>query len=408
MTPPSSTTRLKTATTANAKKLTTASKATLAIKKTHSTQVSSQSPALSKKASGASKKVPISSPSLRHKQQQNLPKSSPKEPVIKATERRKQLLHNRTSKPSMTPPSTKKSSASAQRGKTGEVNQSEATRHEKVVKAKPGIPKASHEVHIEKLVSASEDEQTVHATHRVESDYSSTTVGSRDSLLVSESSLLPWSVSISLIATNTEQIFGITIPNVVICGDKEGELLEAIAMRVNKWKMLGRYLDLEDDILDEIEIQNHFVGERCLKMLKKFQTVSGDEATYVRLATALKNIMQDSLITDISHCFPKHHLESTSAFCVPFTVKPTINLEEMYTRLSVIRENFELQRSNGKRKATLKVSYLQAPTTTSRTNSPLCFELTSLDHDSVRVIEDMCIAAAVRKVKQLSVTISYE
>lgn len=409
----SSTTRLKTTiTSAGTKKLTAASKNTPGEKKTHSTPSSSQSPVLTKMGTGVSKKAPISSPSLRHKQQLALPKPPPKVPATNMTERRKLLMHQRTPKSSMTPPSTKKSSTSAQmlelqKGMKGEVNISGTKGHEKVDKAKPGISITSAEIHKEKPVSVSEDEQIVHtktATHQFESDYSLTSVGSGASAVDSESSPLPWTVSILLIAKNTEHIFGIRIPNMVICGGMEDELLETVAMRVNKWKMLGRYLGVDDDSLDEIETQNHFAGERCLKMLKKFQTLSGDEATYVRLAAALKNTMQDSLITDISQFFPQDQ-ESKSIISVSYTIKPTVKLDEMYACLSAVREDFELQKNNGKRKATVQVSYPQSP---SQTNSPLCFELTSLHVDSVRVVEDVCIAAAVKKIKRLSITINYE
>ena len=402
VTPSSSTSRLKTTTSAGVKKVTAASKVALDEKKKVSTS-SSQSPILAKKVISASKKVPTSSPSLRHKA---LHKEVPKESKTNVAERRKRLLPQH---PTMTPSSTKKISGSAQKlqvGKKGEVSRSGAKGHEKVAKPKPGTT----ETHRGKPISSIEDEKTVHvASHQVESDYSLTSVGSGASNVDSESSWLQWTVIISLIAKNTEQIFGITIPNVAICGDNECELLETIAMRVHKWKMLGRYLGVDDDSLDEIEMQNHFVGERCLKMLKKFQTVSDDEATYVRLATALKNIMQDSLISDISQFFPKDQDSESSPGS--YTIKPTVKLDEMHACLSVIREDFKLQKNNGKNKATVLVhatSYSQTVSAPPQTNPPVGFKLTSLDVDSVRVIEDVCIAAAVRKIKQLSITINYE
>ena len=403
MTPSSSTTRLKTAALAGAKRLTAATKTTPDDKKKQSTP-SSQSPILTRKVTGASKKAPTSSPSLRHKQPA-LPKSSPKEPTTKVPERRKQILHQHTHKSLISTPSTKKSIGGAQKldiqgGKKDKVNPPGAKGHEKIVKAKYGITKAR----TEKPVQGSEDEKTVLvAPHQLESDYSLTSVGSGTSVVGSE---LQWTVSVSLIAKHTEQIFGITIPNVVIGGDKESELLETIAMRVSKWKMLGRYLGVDDDSLDEIETQNHFVGERCLKMLKKFQTVRGNEATYVRLSTALKNIKQGGLITDVSQFFPKVE-ESTSTVSTSYPIKPTVKVDEMYTRLSLIREHFKQQNNNGKSKAIVHISYpLNLPTPPQA--NPLCFQLPSLHIDSIRVIEDVCIAAAVRKVKQLFIAIEYE
>ena len=219
MTPSSSTSRLKTTTSAGVKKVTAASKVALDEKKKVSTS-SSQSPILAKKVTSASKKVPTSSPSLRHKA---LHKEVPKESKTNVAERRKRLLPQH---PTMTPSSTKKISGSAQKlqvGKKGEVSRSGAKGHEKVAKPKPGTT----ETHRGKPISSIEDEKTVHvASHQIESDYSLTSVGSGASNVDSESSWLQWTVIISLIAKNTEQIFGITIPNVAICGDNESELLE--------------------------------------------------------------------------------------------------------------------------------------------------------------------------------------
>ena len=408
MTPSSSTSKLKTATSAGTKKLTAAASKPTPDDKKKRNAPSSQSPILTKKATSASKKVPTSSPSLRQKQHIALHKASAKTDVA---ERMKQVLHQHTPKSSTTPSSSKRSSSSAERPelrgeKKGEVRPSGAKRLEKSTKAQPGIPEVTTETHTDKQVSDSEGDKTVHlATHQVESDYSLTSVGSGASAMGSESSWLhvQWTVSTPLLATKSEEVFGITIPNVVICGDKESELLETIAMHVKKWKMLGRYLGVDDDSLDEIEAQNHFIGERCLKMLKKFQMTS-DGGTYLTLASALKNIMQDSLITDISQFFPKD-LESKSTISVSRTIKSTVKVDEMYARLSEIRGDFEAQKNNGRSKATVQVSY---PQHLSHTNSPMCFRLTSLDMDSIRVIEDVCIAAAVRKIKQLSIVINYE
>jgi hypothetical protein len=323
------------------------------------------------------------------------------------------MLHQHTRKSAISPPPTKKSSGGAQRlelqgGKKSEVNPSRVKGHKKVVNAKRGMSKAVTNTHTENLISGSEDDKTVHvAPHQVESDYSLTSVGSGASLLGSEPSSLQWTVSIPLVAKHTEQIFGVTVPYIVICGDMASEMLEMIAMRVSKWKMLGRYLGVDDDSLDEIETQNHFVGERCLKMLKKFQTVSGDEATYVRLITALKNIMHDSLIADISQFFPKDQ-ESISTVSTSYSIKPTVKVDEMHSRLSVIRQHFEKHKNNGKSKATVHISYPQNLSPPHQANPLLCFQLPSLHIDSIRVIEDVCIAAAVRKIKQLSIVINYD
>ena len=111
-------------------------------------------------------------------------------------------------------------------------------------------------------------------------------------------------------------------------------------------------------------------------------------------------------ITDISQFFPKVQ-ESMSTVSISYAIKPTVKVHEMHSRLSLIREHFEQQKNNGKSKATVHISYAQNLPTPPKAN-PLCFQLPSLRIDSIRVIEDVCITAAVRKVKQLSIVIMFE
>ena len=387
-----------------------------------------QSPTLTKKTTGASKRIPASSPSLMHKQKQTSPKPSPRGPM---TGGKTQPTRHHSSKSLATPPSSTQSAGSGQkllqheRKAKQDQSESKAAEHERIVKAKAGFPLTVTKIDKEKLVSTDEEHENSHVkekqvsasstpvTYRQESGYSSTTVGSRASVKSWASEQVNLShmlVSLPGIATNSEQIFGIKIPNVMISGDEENELYETIARRVSKWKMLGRYLGLKDEDLNEIEMHNHFTGERCLKMLKKFKAQIGDEATYVRLAIALKNSMHDSLVTDISSYFPQYSEESQYISCdcnVQFQIEPSSDPEEMGARLKDLRDNFQLQKNNGRNRAMLEVCY-PPELASSRASTPLYFELNSLDISSVRVIEDVCIAAGVRRVKQLSISIKYE
>ena len=145
-------------------------------------------------------------------------------------------------------------------------------------------------------------------------------------------------------------------------------------------------------------------------MLKRFKSDSGDGATYVKLAVGLKDTMHDSLVTDISKYFPQYdqpsQAASASGLHFMYMIAVTLDFKEMNDRLNEIKQCFEHQSNNGKQKALLQISY-PPRLADSRANIPLCFELYPLNVDSVRVIEDVCIAAAIRKVEQLSVNIRY-
>ena len=244
---------------------------------------------------------------------------------------------------------------------------------------------------------------TVSAVHHAGSDHSTIGSSSSQSLIVSEHHMRILSEDL---AKHSELIFGISIPDVMISSDHETEMFETIATHISKWKMLGRYLGLEDEVLDEIEDHNHFTGEKCLKMLMRFKSDVGSQATYVRLATALKDTMNDRLISDISKYFPLRLQSLSSIHTYSIQLTSDISTDRMINQLSDTREDFTLQRNDGKRKARVQVSY-PPECVDSRANDPLCFELNLLDSGGIRVIEDVCIAAAYRKVKKLHLNITY-
>ena len=375
-----------------------------------------------KRVTSTSKLAPTSIPSERRKPAVHKP--SAKEPATNTSGGRKQQLLHRSSKSTLVPPPSKQSPRIRHKGQSerkSESPDSKVTELEKSVKAKAGFPITVDKIDKEKLVSTDEEQENVHvkekpvhdsATYSVthqESRNSSTTMSSVSSLMFSgtEQHML---VSLQDIANHSEQIFGIQIPNVIISGDEEDEMFKTIAGRIRKWKMLGRYLSLKDEVLEEIELHNHFDEERCLKMLKRFIIDVGDGATYVRLAIALKNIMHDSLVADIAQYFPQYHQASGSSSaanseCVFPLILPS-KIDGIDASLSVIKESFKIQKNNGKQKAKLEVRYPSELANT-RANSPLCFELSILNAGSIRVLEDVCVAAIHRRVKELTVNIMY-
>ena len=103
---------------------------------------------------------------------------------------------------------------------------------------------------------------------------------------------------------------GISFPDIVISSPDTCTLFQVLAHRIRKWKILGRYMGLTDDELDEIERSNHFTDERCLKMLIHWgRNYSGK---YSQLEAGIHNIMREDLIEDIRQYLP----QSTSSLSI--------------------------------------------------------------------------------------------
>lgn len=213
-------------------------------------------------------------------------------------------------------------------------------------------------------------------------------------------------VSAEELAKNSELLFGFNIPHVKISDDNEDELFEAVATKVDKWKMFGRYLGLKDTTLDDIEVQNHFAGERCLKVLRAFKKEFQEEATYITLASALKDTMNNQVVMDVSSYFPSLSQPLTED---EFPVLLTSDPNELKKRLNRLQECFEVHRNHGRQQANLRFIYNNENTVDSRSgdNQPLCFQLMPLDKNGFRVVHELCIAASQRRVKEVTIQATF-
>ena len=55
-----------------------------------------------------------------------------------------------------------------------------------------------------------------------------------------------------------------------------------------QWKFLGRYLDVEENVIERISLENPLdIREQCYKMLQAFSMRGGSESTCQRLGRAL-------------------------------------------------------------------------------------------------------------------------
>lgn len=187
---------------------------------------------------------------------------------------------------------------------------------------------------------------------------------------------------------------------------QDSQLFKIVAQRINKWKILGRYLGLDDETLEAIQRDNHFIVEQCYKMLVTWQQGLRAEATYLKLAQSLKNIMREDLLPElVLYMADQSSIGSESGGDgegerVLIHIAPSGNPD-----LQTIKENFLLQRRKGLKAARITLQY---PSLISPQKAPLHFILPTLDDSSLRVVEELCVAANIREdVKQVQVDVEY-
>lgn len=80
---------------------------------------------------------------------------------------------------------------------------------------------------------------------------------------------------------------------------REGdEILKRLATQLRNWKMLGRYLLLDDKVLDSISSTYTFPAEQAIQMLKMWISRSL-EPSYQALGEALHNCLKEDLVLEL-------------------------------------------------------------------------------------------------------------
>lgn len=201
-----------------------------------------------------------------------------------------------------------------------------------------------------------------------------------------------------------ETLEGLIFSHEPVPDPRDSQLFKIVAQRINKWKILGRYLGLEDETLEAIHRENHFIVEQCYKMLVTWQQELRADATYLKLAQSLKNIMREDLLPELLLFMDQSSSGSDNGGNegerVLIHIGPSGNPD-----LQTIKENFHLQRR--KRPTAARIT-LQYPSHINPHRAPLLFILPTLDDSSLRVVEELCVAANIREgVEQVQVDIEY-
>ena len=208
------------------------------------------------------------------------------------------------------------------------------------------------------------------------------------------------------ISKTEETLEGLIFSQEPVPDPQDSQLFKIVAQRINKWKILGRYLGLEDETLEAIQRGNHFTVEQCYKMLVTWQQGLRAEATYLKLAQSLKNIMREDLLPELLLYMVDQSSNGSESGGdgegerVLIHIAPSGNPD-----LQTIKENFLLQRRKGLKAARITLQY---PSLINPQKAPLHFILPTLDDSSLRVVEELCVAANIREdVKQVQVDVEY-
>ena len=178
-------------------------------------------------------------------------------------------------------------------------------------------------------------------------------------------------------------------------------MFKALAHRIRKWKILGRYLGLSDQELDDIEESNQFTTDRCFNMLVTWAIKY--RGRYSELEVGIHNIMREDLVEDVRPLLPVEQAEQYSeeqhgnvlkfsAFSVQEESKNFEKLAKSVTQFvrnknHTKHNKFMLRFSHDKLHRPLEV-YLPSPPT-------------STGDCDLRVLEELCFAARNRSVSSV-------
>ena len=87
---------------------------------------------------------------------------------------------------------------------------------------------------------------------------------------------------------------------ILTCQIQDSQVVfKTLAMRLHNWKMLGRYLMLEDEDIDRISTEYNFTDEQAFQMLATWANKDPSAATYAMLIESLQNSLREDLVMEV-------------------------------------------------------------------------------------------------------------
>lgn len=214
---------------------------------------------------------------------------------------------------------------------------------------------------------------------------------------------------VTLTSASVSGVKPFVFPDVEIVEENQAELFKTIAISIDaKWQDLGRYLGLEDSVLNKIDKRNHFNGEKCMKMLIEWKTVFQQQATYFKLEESLRNIKHEDLLSQIQEFVPQ--IEECITGGKEYTLQLTpdgISAKD----LKLIEKSFQSNKSNGMTKAKMTLTYTTGNTgdhSEPLTNKLFVFSVDLCCENCLCVFEDLCtLAARLRNVSTAKFIVEY-
>ena len=199
----------------------------------------------------------------------------------------------------------------------------------------------------------------------------------------------------SLAGSNGSSLEETGFPALTIGNSRDSKLFFTLALRVQKWKMLGRYLGVNDANLFEIESKYHFISERCLKMLIQWAETGG---TYCQLEAGLRNIMREDLIDDL-RCFVPPEPADLEEVGEGHWKSSGLNINRGKINFSELQQKVAAF-ANQDNHHSVRIEFTHA-----KLDKPLEFSLPLSCHCDLTILEELCLAAHTHTVTAVSLDV---
>ena len=156
------------------------------------------------------------------------------------------------------------------------------------------------------------------------------------------------------------------------------------------WRMIGRYLLLDDDVLESINSDCNFVEEKSLRMLQEWKK-RDESADILELVYALTNCRVYTSIKKTMECLPKISPDCfTEEVAIPMTEETLSELERLLVQ--------EYDAGACAAEVILQGEF---------DSKPIMFRLSSMDRDGLTPVSVMCRGMATASTNRATLTINF-